>query len=159
MMSLKNLLTKNLQISTTLLIVFIAVAILGLADSLYLAIEHFMGAVPPCTISNCEVVLTSKYAVILGVPVSLLGAVYYGLIVALSVSYLDTRKNYFLVAAMLATHAGLVASIYFISLQAFVIGSWCPYCVLSGVTSTVLWLIGRYVLNKKVVDEAPAPTV
>lgn len=154
-MSLKLLLTKNLQISTKLLIVFIIVALLGLADSLYLAIEHFMGVVPPCTISDCEVVLTSKYAVILGVPVSLLGAIYYGLIVALSVSYLDTRKSYFLTCAMLATHAGLIASIYFISLQAFVIGSWCPYCVLSGITSTTLWLIGRYVLNKKSVETPP----
>lgn len=145
------LLRRQLTVGKVFVLAFVLVAALGLADSIYLTVEHYLNAIPPCTFSNCEIVLTSKYSSVFGVPVSLLGAIYYALVTVLSVLYLQSHsesRNRYLITAFLLTHLGLVASLYFTFIQGFVIGSWCPYCLLSAVTSTTLWLMGRYGLRR-----------
>ena len=47
----------------------------GLADALYLTIEHLAGRSVPCSVTGgCEEVLTSSYAVIAGIPLAAVGA-------------------------------------------------------------------------------------
>ena len=55
------------------------VALVGLADSVYLTAEKLSGAIVPCVVtSGCETVLTSEYAVLPGgVPLAALGAAAY----------------------------------------------------------------------------------
>ncbi len=53
--------------------IIIFFALIGFSVSLYLSVNHYMGYMVPCTITHgCEVVLTSKYSSILGIPVSVL---------------------------------------------------------------------------------------
>ncbi|MES2471147.1 MAG: vitamin K epoxide reductase family protein [Patescibacteria group bacterium] len=130
--------------------IFTAVGALGFADALYLTIQHYQHVIPPCTIEGCETVLTSAYSVILGVPVSLLGAVFYACVIALSIVYIDKRNYKVLNALFLVTHLGLIASLYFLFLQAFVINAWCQYCLLSAATSIILWLKARWFSRKAV---------
>ena len=118
------------------------VSILGFADAAYLTIEHYLKAIPPCAVGNCEQVLTSVYSQIAGVPVSLLGAIYYLLIAVLVILYLDTKNVRFFKAAAYITVLGFVASLYFFYLQAFVIHAYCQYCLMSAVTSTLLFILG-----------------
>ena len=57
---------------------FLPVSFLGFIDASYLTIKHFVGTPLPCSVLKvCEEVTTSQYSVIGGVPVAMLGAIYY----------------------------------------------------------------------------------
>lgn len=147
--SSKTALLPKPLVSKTLAVTFLVIAFLGFLDATYLAVEHFRGVIPPCTvIQGCEKVTTSEYSVILGVPVALLGSFYYLLVIVLSILFLD-RKNekYFLYASYL-TIFGLLAAIYFVFIQLVVIQAICVYCMFSALTSTLLFILGLLVILK-----------
>ncbi len=130
-------------------ITFIVVALLGLCDAGYLTIKHFRGEIPPCSILHgCEQVTTSVYSQILGIPVALLGALYYLAILFGCTLYLDTKNTKILKYISYFTITGLLFSLYFTALQAFVIHSWCQYCLFSAFTSTTLFVNGMIYLSK-----------
>lgn len=148
MKNLKNLLTVPLQLHKLpkwIPILFLVLAIIGFADSTYLTIEHFQNKIPPCTIGGCESVLSSGYAVIAGIPISLLGAMYYLLLIILLIIFLDTKKEIILRAHSIVSVIGFIASIGFMYIMIFIIKAFCPYCVVSASVSIitfafVLWL-------------------
>lgn len=124
-------------------ILMAAVGFLGLLDSSYLAAEHYLGRVPPCSIfSGCDLVTTSKYATIGGVSVALLGAIYYFSVLILSIVYLETKKQSLIDFLARFVWVGFLASLWFVLLQAFVIKSFCLYCLFSALTSTVIFAAG-----------------
>ncbi|HYJ89737.1 MAG TPA: vitamin K epoxide reductase family protein, partial [Pyrinomonadaceae bacterium] len=56
----------------------VIVALVGLADAIYLTIHHYTAEPVPCAITGgCEMVLTSPYAEIAGVPLAAFGAAAY----------------------------------------------------------------------------------
>ncbi|TSC81907.1 MAG: Vitamin K epoxide reductase [Parcubacteria group bacterium Gr01-1014_20] len=147
--SSKTALLPKPLVSKALAITFLVVAFLGFLDATYLSVEHFRGVIPPCTIvEGCEKVTTSEYSVILGVPVALLGSIYYLFIIVLSILFLD-RKNekYFLYASYLNIF-GLLAAIYFVFIQLVIIKAICIYCMFSALTSTLLFILGLLVILK-----------
>ena len=121
---------------------------IGLLDAGYLTFKHYLGGIPPCTIRGCEVVLTSAQSEIAGVPVALLGALYYIMILALSLAYIISKKEMVIRHAAYLTPTGLLASAYFVYLQLFVIKAICLYCMASAATSTILFMLGAYVIIK-----------
>jgi uncharacterized membrane protein len=125
--------------------IFLVVSLLGFLDASYLAVEHFQGRVPPCAfVTGCAQVTTSQYSLVLGIPVALLGALYYLAILVLSIAYLDTKREALLKHASYLTFLGMAASLWFIYLQAFVINAWCIYCLGSALTSTLLFITGLW---------------
>src|SRR5829696_9199429 len=61
-------------------------ALVGLADAIYLTVEHLAGRSVRCTItSGCEEVLNSAYATVGGVPLAALGAVAYFTVFSLAI--------------------------------------------------------------------------
>lgn len=53
---------------------------LGIIDALYLTIEHFYTKVLVCPqvgVENCAAVLTSAYSTVLGIPIAVLGLVWF----------------------------------------------------------------------------------
>ncbi len=126
----------------------LAVAPVGFLDSVYLAVEHYLDRTPPCSIvSGCETVTTSAYSVIMGIPLALLGSLYYlGIIIAL-VYYLDSRKSWVLKWTSRFTVVGFLFSLYLVYLQLFVLHAICSYCMLSALSSTVLFILGMLVLK------------
>ncbi len=113
----------------------------GLADAVYLTVEHLTGRSVRCTVtSGCSEVLSSPYATVGGYPLALLGAL--GYFTAFSLATLaafgSTRAgNLFavLVALMFAT------SLWLLYLQAFVLRAYCQYCLLSAAITTLLAVI------------------
>ena len=105
------------------------VAIIGLADSGYLTVKHLRGDYVRCD-SDCSAVLGSKYADINGVPIAGIGAIaYVAVLTAAALGALGyTRARY--AVALLAFPMALI-SLWLIYLQAFVIHSFCKYCLLS----------------------------
>src|SRR6476659_6909610 len=58
----------------------------GLADAIYLTIEHITGQSVRCTIiAGCSEVLSSSYAVVGGYPLASIGALAYFLVFSLSI--------------------------------------------------------------------------
>jgi len=49
------------------------VSLIGLADAIYLTVEHLSGASVRCTLSGCSEVLSSPYATVRGIPLQQLG--------------------------------------------------------------------------------------
>jgi uncharacterized membrane protein len=116
-------------------------AVVGLADSVYLTVSHYTKTPVPCSIvEGCETVLTSSYAEIAGIPLAAFGSAAY--FVAFSLAVLAAYGNR--AAWMLfGVQAFLMASVsaYLIYLQGFVIGAFCQFCLVSAATSIGLFLV------------------
>ena len=116
-------------------------SLLGLADALYLTIEHVTGQSVRCTIiSGCSAVLSSPYAVVAGIPLAAVGAAAYFTVFSLAIltlfGYHWAAK---LMQVMVFTMFGL--SLWLIYLQAFVIREFCQYCLLSAAITTALLVV------------------
>ncbi len=134
-----------LHVPKWLLVVFFVAALVGFADSAYLTAQHVRGVIPPCgPASECEAVLTSSYASVGPIPVSALGLFYYGAILMLLVAYMDSGTLRFMHWVRWITHVGLVGTLYFVALQAFVLHAWCLYCLVSALMTLLLFLCAVY---------------
>ena len=127
----------------------LGIAGLGFIDATFLTIQHYTSFTLPCSITHgCELVTTSSYSSILGVPVALLGALYYvGVLLAVYGSLEFAKAQWFKWIAI-ATTAGFLFSGWFVYLQLFVIHAICPYCMLSAFTSTSLFVVSIIYLTK-----------
>ncbi len=143
--------------STASVVAILVIAILGFADSAFLTIEHYRGVVPPCTTAGCDIVLTSVFSAIWGMPVALLGAVYYLLIALGAFIFLEAKhigkaaeSHHFSILkwTLLATILGLLMSLWFTYVQIFILGSYCLYCLGSALTSVLLFVFALNILIK-----------
>lgn len=134
----------------------IAVGILGFLDASWLTVAHYLKVPIPCgLVQGCDIVTTSAYSEILGVPVALLGALYYLTIVILTIIALEKQSRPLLRLASQFTWAGLVASLYFVAIQLFVLHAICVWCMGSAITSTVLFVLGLFVIKLLNADSQP----
>jgi len=121
---------------------------LGFLDAAYLTVEHFLNRVPPCSIVHgCEKVTTSSYSVIFGVPMALMGALYYLVVIVALILYLDLRRELIVKWTARFTVVGFLFSLWLVYLQLFVIKAICQYCILSALSSTGLFVVGLLVLR------------
>lgn len=125
------------------------VALIGLADAVYLTVHHFTSEPVPCSlVTGCETVLTSSYAEIAGIPLAAFGALAY--FVAFSLALLAAYGNR-LLWTLFGTQAAIMSifTIWLLYLQAFVIGAFCQFCLISAATSfSLLILYGISRLNR-----------
>jgi len=128
---------------------FLLIAFAGFLDASYLAAKYFLGSPVICNLlKGCEIVTSSKYSVMFGIPIALMGSLYYLALLILTVVFFDTGRSVFLKAAAYGTVFGFIASLYFVYLQFFVIKALCLYCLLSAVSSTVLLVLGGLVIYR-----------
>ncbi len=127
--------------SGTIPLVAVIVALVGLADSVYLTVHHFTAEPVPCSIiEGCEQVLTSQWAEIGGIPLAAFGAAAY--FVAFSLALLtffgDTRmwKLYGVQATIMALVSG-----WLLYVQGMLIGAFCQFCLLSAASSLFLFIL------------------
>lgn len=123
--------------------VFLGVAVLGLLDAAYLTAKHYQGVPPACSLlKGCEVVTTSAYATVLGVPVALGGAVYYFFSIVLLALFLEFRRRVFLQLLFLLVSGGLLATAWFVFVQIFILQAICLYCMASAASTVILFILG-----------------
>ena len=125
-------------------------SLLGLADALYLTIEHVTGQSVKCTIiSGCSEVLSSPYAVVGGFPLAAIGAAAYFTVFSLAtLAAFGYRAAGTLLTPLIS--AMFFVSLWLIYLQAFVIREFCQYCLFSAAITTALLVVvvvGRFVLK------------
>jgi len=106
-------------------------AIVGLGASIVSAIDDLGPAATFCAEAGCEAVRSSEWARPLGIPMSLLGLGFYGVMVALAfVNRPRLRKTLAI--------AGAAWAVWLIVLQASVIGAWCKLCLVADPAAIVL---------------------
>jgi uncharacterized membrane protein len=107
------------------------VALVGLADSIYLAVLHLTGQTADCVASTgCETVLGSSYAHVGKVPLAAFGAAGYFTVFSLATlaafDYASAKRLFpWLVGMMLAV------TLWLLYVQAFVLHAFCDFCLLS----------------------------
>jgi len=116
-------------------------SLFGIADALYLTIEHVTGQSVRCTIiSGCSEVLSSPYAVMAGIPLAAIGAAAYFTVFSLAILALF---GYSIAGKLLLPLVGamFLISLWLIYLQAFVIREFCQYCLLSAAITLALFVV------------------
>jgi uncharacterized membrane protein len=117
------------------------VALVGIADAIYLTHHHYTAEPVPCSIiSGCEMVLTSRYATIADIPLALFGAAAY--LVAFLLAILTTfvnRKFWLLFGIQVILMTAF--TIWLLYLQGMVIGAFCQFCLLSAAVTFTLFVI------------------
>jgi uncharacterized membrane protein/glutaredoxin len=142
----------------------VAIALFGATLTTYLTITHFAGSGPAlCTAQGegCDLVLSSEYAKIFGIPLTIFGALGYLTLAGLaSAPWLLAPKDDFksreklkkqtAFLLFLVSTATFVFSGYLMYLLAFVIkdangqAAFCVYCVTSAVNMTAIWLLNLF---------------
>ena len=121
--------------------VLLALALVGIGDTLFLSYYAFLNVIPGCALSGCEVVLASPYSHPLGVPFAYIGLLYYlymlGLVILLAI---DPRSLGLRLGMLIYSGIGFGLSIGFELFQFFVIGALCLYCGISAVTTMLLFI-------------------
>ena len=112
-----------------------AIGVAGLGIAGYLAVVHYTGSAPVCTAGGgCELVQSSAYSKLAGVPVATLGVLGY---LALLASLWRDGERARTVTAFLAL-AGFGFSAWLTYVSHTEIGALCAWCVGSAVCMTLL---------------------
>jgi len=127
--------------ATLLYAIAALVSLVGLADSIYLTIEHLSGRSVRCTlVSGCSEVLSSPYATVRGYPLAAVGAFAYFVVFSLAtLAAFGYRSLGKLLAAIVA--AMFLTTLWLLYLQAFVIHHFCQFCLLSALVTTTLTIL------------------
>ena len=117
------------------------VALVGLADSVYLTIHHYNAAPVPCGAAfDCEMVLTSPYAMVGGIPLAAFGAAAY--FIAFSLALL-AAYGYHRTWTIFGIQTVLMAAFtcWLIYVQAVLIHAFCQFCLISAATTATLLIL------------------
>jgi uncharacterized membrane protein len=123
--------------ASTLRRTLIALTVLGLGVATYLTYIHYAGIKPLCGRNGggCEIVQTSSYSKLAGVPVALIGLLgYIGILGSLLVPQSENTR----LATTAFTVVGFGFSAYLTYRELYSIHHICEYCVSSAVIVTIL---------------------
>ncbi|HVB28626.1 MAG TPA: thioredoxin domain-containing protein [Terriglobia bacterium] len=123
----------------------LALSLTGLFDSIYLLWEYTSPAHPMvCMGGGCDAVRASVYSHVGGLPVPVFGIFMYAFLAfliflypLLPVSVGRLSEN----VVALVSGAAFFVSIYLTGLEAFVLHSWCVWCVLSALLVTAIFIL------------------
>jgi uncharacterized membrane protein len=122
-----------------LLVVGALLAIAGVCIATYLTVVHYADQPIVCSsIGDCELVNSSKYASLAGVPVALLGAGAYASMLLLMAGSWIRRSPELLLAAWGIALASFGFSMYLTYIELQVLDAICIYCVGSASIATAL---------------------
>ncbi len=132
------------------------VALVGFFDSLYLTNSHYSDPAACTTqfISNifgipvdCGAILTSQYATIIGLPISIFGMLYYLSLILIVMferqvlAFLQQKNIQYPKFITALTSVGFLASTGLIFIQVAILVSICLYCMLSAISSYTLFIL------------------
>lgn len=116
-------------------------SLLGLADSVYLAMSEISGTALTCDIQGldgCNQVAQSPYSHLFGIPLGVYGVLFYGALFVLAFLIFRFRSSFFSRALLFIAALGALLSLWFIYIQAVLIKALCVYCLGSAVLSFLL---------------------
>lgn len=134
-------------------IVVVILSLVGFIDASYLTYSHYadVGEVSCGLTGGCSTVLTSDFATITGIPLALIGAAYYIVIFMLAGLFIANHNKLLPKLLKVFSGIGVIFSAFLIHVQAVILESWCQYCLLSAVITTVVFILSLigYIASKK----------
>lgn len=94
--------------------------------------------------ANCDTVIHSDYSKIFGIPVEVLGMIYYSLIAVgygLAIIFPNLETPIVASGLMFATVCAFVFSIYLTLIQAFALRNWCTWCLFSAAICFLIFIL------------------
>ena len=124
-----------------LYVIAAVIALFGLADGIYLTVEHVTGRTAQCIASSgCQDVLSSEYAAFGPVPLAALGALaYFGAFSLALLAAFGYPKSGTLFSIL--TGIMFATTLWLLYLQAYVLHAFCDYCLFSAAVTTALTAI------------------
>lgn len=118
-------------------------SLLGLAVSSFLAYEYSLGGPINCPIggSGCDLVRISPYSTLLGIDIPYFGIVFYLTIALLTVWFTQSRTKLIHYFRLLLSFSGFIFGVYLTYLEAFLIGAYCFWCVVSFIISIIILIL------------------
>ncbi len=136
---------------STLLVLAMVLAVLGLIDSAYLTHADVTGSALACGITGldgCNVVAQSAYSRFWGIPLAEFGLVFYGAVLLLAIIAFTRPTKMVHGLMLLFGVVGAALSLYFMGLQVFVIKALCVYCLGSAVLAVLLLAVAYFVWRR-----------
>ncbi|HEX5410908.1 MAG TPA: thioredoxin domain-containing protein [Terriglobia bacterium] len=126
-------------------ILLMVLSLVGLFDSIYLLWEYTSPAHPMvCMGGGCDAVRASEYSHLGALPVPMYGVFMYAFLVLLLFLYPLLPSAYVRLTqhvVMVVAGAGFLFSVYLTGIEAFVLHSWCMWCVLSFLLVTAIFIL------------------
>jgi uncharacterized membrane protein len=120
------------------MVTYVVLALIGIADAAYLSAIHYYQTDPGCSlITGCDAVLSSEFAVILGVPLAYGGLFYYLLLLSGMLTYYQYELKKALQVTLVVNLMGFLFSLWLIYVQAFILVAFCQYCLFSALITTL----------------------
>jgi uncharacterized membrane protein/glutaredoxin len=118
----------------------LVLSLVGMALTGYLSWAASSGsALQGCAIdSGCDVVLSSRWATLLGAPTAAWGLLAYGTLAALA---LGRRTGWRWLAIWTVSFVGVLYSVYLSGVSVILLGATCPYCLTSLAIMTALFAV------------------
>lgn len=129
-------------------------SLLGMGVSIYLIYQHYKPAGGSfCNVSDfvsCDVVNKSKYAEILGIPVSILGLAAYSFIFILSLGilrrWIQERGETLL---LIFTSLSVAFSLYLTFVEFFILQAVCLFCITSQILIIIIFILSLLLWHTK----------
>lgn len=97
--------------------------------------------------SNCGTVIFSGYSRFFGVPVELLGLVYYTAVAAIYgvfIGFPGSLPSFVIFLIFVSTILAFLFSLYLTFIQAFALKQWCTWCLVSAGLCTIIFLLAIF---------------
>ena len=122
-------------------VVLVVLALAGSLISFYLTLTHYRDLIPPCYVtSGCESVVTSRYATVLGIPLALIGTLYFVVMFYLGIALTTGHRGLVVRAYDLLAFGGVLAAAALVLLQAVVLRAYCTFCLAIEAIVLLIWL-------------------
>jgi uncharacterized membrane protein len=132
-----------------LFLLIAGVGVLGVLNAAYLSWSALLGDAPTCFLnSGCDIVAASSYSRIFGIPLATFGVFFYSLIVGFALWRACAPTARVLPYLLPLSTLGFLLSLYFLYLQAFIIGAYCEYCLFSLFDATLIFSATMYLWVK-----------
>lgn len=126
-------------------IILIILSLGGLFIANKIRLEKKAGHKMVCPLNgNCEEVLNSDFAKMIGVPLELTGLAYYSVVILTNITFIIFPVLKFSLLEIILfgmTLFGFLFSIYLISVQAFYLKNWCTWCLYASLFSTLIFIV------------------
>jgi uncharacterized membrane protein len=124
--------------------------LIGVGIGSYLVWVHYDIDALVCGLGDCEVVQTSSYAEVFGIPIAILGLLMYVALVALTLARL-LRTALLVPASMAAlaiTGAGTLYSAWLTWVEIAVLEAICQWCVASAIVTTLMFIVEVVIFSR-----------
>lgn len=129
--------------------IIIACAISGFSLATFIHLKKRVQKPLICPIGHsCDPVVRSDYSRLFGIPVELLGVLYYFIIIlaySLQLIYPGTTAEGLNVALISLSAFAFLFSLYLTAVQAFILKEWCTWCLISAALCTAILFVSLFV--------------